>query len=136
MRSTEASRLTLAQAARRLETARRETRAGSPAYATRSAQECAELSLKAALRFVGVEYPKKHDVSPALLAVKERFPRWFKVERLARAGTWLAERREPAMYGDEAEGTTPDELFTREEAQTALGHAEGIYRSCRRLISG
>lgn len=122
------------QASRRLETARREGRSGSRGYAVRSAQECAELSLKAALRFVGVEYPKKHDVSAALLAVKGRFPKWIEVERLAENGIWLAERREPAMYGNEAEGLSPDELFTKEEAAMALRYAKETFELCKRLI--
>lgn len=134
MRNVAAAKLMLEQASRRLETTRRERRSGSPAYAVRSAQECAELSLKAALRFVGVEYPKKHDVRAALLSVKGRFPEWFDAKKLAEAGTWLAERREPAMYGNEAEGVSPDELFTKGEALKALRHAEEIYRLCTRLV--
>lgn len=32
----------------------------------RRAQECVELSLKAVLRFIAIEYPRDHDVSSAL----------------------------------------------------------------------
>lgn len=32
-------------------------------YAVRLSQECVELSLKASLKIVGIEYPKVHDVS-------------------------------------------------------------------------
>ena len=34
--------------------------------AVRRAQECIELSLKAILRLVGIEYPRQHDVSIVL----------------------------------------------------------------------
>ncbi len=90
--------------------------------------------MKAALRFVGVEYPKQHDVSAALTNVKDRFPKWFGAETLAERAIWLAERREPAMYGDEGEGVPADELFTREDARKALSYAEGIYKACVHLI--
>ncbi|MEM2584988.1 MAG: HEPN domain-containing protein, partial [Thermoproteota archaeon] len=46
----------------------------------RYSQECVELSLKAALRAVAVEYPKEHDMSRILRAVRERFPEWFERE--------------------------------------------------------
>ena len=132
MNSYEAGLALLEQAKRRLETSRRETLEGSPAYAVRSAQECVELSLKAALRLLGVEYPKKHDVSRVLLLFKDRFPEWFNVDLFAIKSKELAEKREPAMYGDEQRG--PDELFTREDVERALSDAEEIYRACKRLF--
>jgi HEPN domain-containing protein len=49
----------------RLITAERANSNGNYSYAVRSSQECVELSLKAALRAVGVECPRKHDVSRA-----------------------------------------------------------------------
>ncbi len=132
MNNYEAGMALLKQAERRLETARREGREGSPAYAVRSAQECVEFSLKAALRLSGIEYPKRHDVSRALLAVKERFPEWFNVEKFAELSRELAEKREPAMYGDEELG--PDELFTKEEALKAVKGAEEVFNACKRLF--
>jgi HEPN domain-containing protein len=134
MNNVKTSKWMLEQASRRLKAVRIEMKRGSPAYSVRIAQESAELSLKAALRFVGIEYPKKHDVSRVLQSVKERFPSWFDTDRLAEIGTWLAERREPAMYGNEAKGISPDELFTKEDAKIALNYAEDIYNSCKRLI--
>lgn len=122
------------QAERRLETAEREAGRGSPAYAIRSAQECVELSLKAALRLVGVEYPKKHDVKDVLLRVGDRFPEWFRVGEKARVSSLLAERREAAMYGDEAHAAGPNTLFTRQEARRALRYAKKIYSDCKRLF--
>ncbi|MDW8074126.1 MAG: HEPN domain-containing protein, partial [Nitrososphaerota archaeon] len=64
MRNVDAAKALLIQSARRLETARRELNEGSIAYSIRSSQESVELALKAALRLLGIEYPKKHDVSP------------------------------------------------------------------------
>ncbi len=124
----------LTQASRRLETAKREAKTGSPAYSFRSAQECAELSLKAALRFVGVEYPKHHDVSNVLVQMAKRFPRWFDTEKFAEISRRLAEKREPAMYGDESAGIGPDQLFTKKEAVSATAFAKEINNACAKLV--
>lgn len=53
-------------------------------YCLRLSQECVELSLKASLRLVGIEYPKIHDVSEVLLSARRgsrsglgrRWARW------------------------------------------------------------
>ena len=39
--------------------------------AIRRAQETCELSLKGALRYLAIEYPRNHDVSDVLIRVKE-----------------------------------------------------------------
>lgn len=134
MNSYEAGLALLRQAMRRLETSKREVKEGSPAYAIRSAQECVELSLKAALRLLGVEYPKRHDVSKVLLLFKDRFPAWFDVDVFALKSRELAEKREPAMYGDELEGMWPDQLFTRKDAEKAMSDAKRIYEACEKLF--
>jgi HEPN domain-containing protein len=137
LNSRNAARNLLSQARRRLETAKRENkRGGSKAYAVRSAQECAELSLKATLRFVGVDYPKRHDVSRVLLEMKERLPSWFDAETIAGENTWLAERRERAMYGLEESDVGPDSLFSGEDARAAISYSKHIFEECERLISG
>jgi HEPN domain-containing protein len=40
----------------------------------RRSQECVELSLKAVLRGLGIEYPREHEVSGALGLAGERLP--------------------------------------------------------------
>jgi len=47
---------------------------GAYSDVVREAQEIVELALKGALRLVGVEPPKLHDVGPVLLEHAERFP--------------------------------------------------------------
>jgi HEPN domain-containing protein len=117
-----------------LVTARRELKEGSLAYAVRSSQECVELSLKGALRLLGVEYPKQHDVSRALLMFRERFPASFPTERMAEISRRLAERREPAMYGDELTMTPADLLFTREDGEEAVRMAVEALEAVRTLF--
>jgi HEPN domain-containing protein len=104
------------------------------AYTVRCSQECVELSLKAALRLVGVEYPKKHDVSRVLLLARKRFPNWFRVEDFAKISRALSEMREPAMYGDELRLVPSTELFTKEHAAKALAEASEAYKACSRLL--
>jgi len=62
-----------------LREARGAHKAGIYHRSVRRAQECTELSLKAILRLIGIEYPKQHDLSIILHEVAERrsLPNWF-----------------------------------------------------------
>ena len=102
----------------------------------RYSQECVELSLKACLRLVGVEYPKVHDVGDILRAESERFPGWFReeVDRLAEISRDLAEKRAPSMYGVEVAGKSPEELFNKDDAVKALEDAELVHKLARSLL--
>lgn len=106
--------------------------------AIRRSQETVELSLKAALRFLAIEYPREHDVSDILLGIKETrpLPDWFKdrIEFMASVSSDLARKRGPAFYGDESTFTPASKLFTREEGLRALRDAEEIFKLCKRLI--
>ncbi len=61
----------------------------------RRAQECVELSLKAILRSIAIEYPRDHDVSEALETAKEKFPAWFsaKIADFERISRDLSKKR-------------------------------------------
>ena len=126
----------LKQAGRRLRTAKGALDEDDYAFAIRQSQECVELSLKAALRLVGIDYPKVHDVSLVLERVGDRFPEWFarEVGFMAKASRTLTEYRGPSVYGIEANLVPPEELFDRDDAERALGYAERTYESCRRLL--
>ncbi|MEM0481528.1 MAG: HEPN domain-containing protein [Nitrososphaerota archaeon] len=134
MRNIEAAKSLLNQSIRRLETAERELRGGSLAYSILSSQESVELGLKAALRLLGIEYPKKHDVGPVLIKFKDRFPQWFPVDKLALISRKLSEKREPAMYGDEASMTPADLLFTKAEAEETFEMAKEAHDFVERLF--
>ncbi|MEM1906186.1 MAG: HEPN domain-containing protein, partial [Nitrososphaerota archaeon] len=86
----------LRQAEARLKDAKDALAEGNYPYAVRLSQECVELSLKAVLKAVGIDYPKVHDVSDILLDIKERFPEWFKaeIEFLRESSKILAKKRE------------------------------------------
>lgn len=124
------------EALRRLETARRALSEGAHAYCIRQSQEAVELSLKAALRLVGVEPPKWHDVGPVLIEFESRFPDWFRREipQLAATSRWLRREREPSMYGDEELGLPPDRLYTEPYARRALEEAEHVCEVVKKLL--
>jgi len=104
----------------------------------REAQECVELSLKAALRYVGVESAKSHDVSELLLREERRFPGFFreKLERLAEISRVLTMERGRSFYGDEERGIPPSELYSKDDAEEAIGKADFALKLSERLIGG
>jgi len=137
LRSLKVARSHLRQAAARLDDACDALREGNYPYAVRLSQGCVELSLKAALRAVAVEYPKVHEVSRVLRQVRDRFPDWFKEELdfAAESSRLLFKKREPSLYGDEAGLLSPEELMGLGDAEDAVRRAERTYRLCERLVS-
>ncbi len=129
----------LTRAAMTLEEARAAASKGYYSLAVRRAQETVELSLKAALRFLAIEYPKEHDVSTVLRSVKELrpLPPWFaeNLELMARVSRELSWKRGAAFYGDEKSATPASQLFTKEDGTQALRDAEEVFQLCTRLIS-
>jgi HEPN domain-containing protein len=103
----------------------------------RYSQEAVELSLKACLRMIGVEYPKVHDVGDELKLNSPRFPTWFsrRIEEFAKISTELAMKRAASMYGIEAAGKGPSELFDEEEAELSLKEARLIYENAEKLYN-
>jgi hypothetical protein len=85
----------------------------------REAQEIVELALKGLLRACGVDPPRIHDVSPVLLAERERLPEPIRseAERLAEISRDLRRDRELAFYG--SEDLTPSSFYARRDAERA-----------------
>ena len=136
MRSLKVARSYLRQAEARLRDASDAARDGNHPYAVRLGQECVELSLKAALRAVGIEYPRVHEVSFILDETEDRFPEWFRVEIafFRQTSRLLFAKREPSLYGDEAAILSPDEVMGRHDAEDAVERAGKTYGLCRRLV--
>uniref|UniRef100_A0A7C4D4T9 HEPN domain-containing protein n=1 Tax=Thermofilum pendens TaxID=2269 RepID=A0A7C4D4T9_THEPE len=128
MKNTEIALSYAKQAKERLHHAREALERGNYPYVVRQCQEAVELMLKAALRFVGVEPPRWHDVGPVLRRGAARFPEWFResIPTLARYSRRLRRELEPSMYGDEESGSPPDELYDREDAEEAIKMAEYV----------
>jgi len=103
----------------------------------RRAQECVELSLKAVLRGIAIEYPREHDISKALEMVKGKVPDWFssKIPEFTEVSRDLSKKRGPALYGYEAELKPASAIFNRKDAEEALASAEEVFNACDKLIN-
>lgn len=136
MRSIRVARSFLRQAGARLEDAEDALGEANHPYAVRLSQECVELSLKAVLRSVGIEYPKVHEVSYVLEEVGERFPGWFRVEigYMAESSRLLFKKREPSLYGNEEALLPPDGVMSEEDARDATQRADKTFHLCERLV--
>ena len=137
MRFRELSRSYFRQGKARYRTAKLAYNQRNYPYSVRQAQESVELVLKGALKLVGVEHPKLHDVSDALLSNTDRFPEQFRVrvDQLAKISKQLARKRAPAMYGEETRGLPPEKLFDRTDAKKALDDARKILDACDMLFA-
>jgi HEPN domain-containing protein len=103
----------------------------------RRSQECIELSLKAALRSIGLEYPREHEVSRALEMTGKKFPSWFsvKIPKFMEISKDLSKKRGPAMYGYELELKPASAIFKKEDAEEALSSAKSVFQACEKLLN-
>lgn len=96
----------------------------------RRAQEVVELTLKGALKTLGVDYPKVHDVAP-LFSDQVRQKRGTDdptvLQRIEEISLWLAQSRAPSFYFDREYGT--------EDAEQALQDAAFVFSEVRKLLS-
>lgn len=136
MRSLRVARSFLVQAGARLEDAEDARVEVNYPYAVRLSQECVELSLKAVLKSVAIEYPKVHEVSYVLEEVGDRFPGWFGAEigYMAESSRILFKKREPSLYGDEDALLPPNGVMSEEDAEDATQRARKTYTLCERLV--
>jgi len=137
LNNVEMARSYIDEASRRIKTAEIALNEEAYAYCIRQSQEAVELALKAALRLVGIEPPKWHDVSPVLLEQRNRFPSWFKdeLEEISSTSRWLRREREPSMYGDEETGLPPNKLYTRNYAERAFNEARKTVNLVSKLFN-
>lgn len=111
---------------------------GARGYAdvVRESQDVVELVLKGALRFVGVEPPKRHDVHATVETFIGRFPTAWReaLAELREALDRLVADRGPAFYGDEAEGIPASSLFDQDDARRAMAVADRLLDLFARLL--
>lgn len=110
------------QASLRFKTAKNVLEEGAFAYCIRQSQEAVELALKSALKLVGIDFPKWHDIGEFLVNARSKFPKEFgeKVSELAKISETLKDLREPSMYGDETQEMGPSSLFNRSDAEEII----------------
>ena len=103
----------------------------------RESQDIAELVLKGALRFVGVDPPKRHDAHKVLARFVDRFPHEWRlaVDELHPSLDRLAEERGPAFYGDDERGVPASDLFDEADARRAMSVADRLLDLYRRLLN-
>lgn len=98
--------------------------------AIRRSQEVVELCLKGALKFLGIDYPKAHDVG--FIFFKEAKNRGLHLSeatflRIQEASKWLAEARGPAFYVEKNYG--------KEEAMKAYDDALFVLKTIKNVMS-
>ena len=130
----------LNEAKLRLKTVKSEVNKKAFAFSVRLSQEAVELSLKAALRFLGIDFPKWHDVGNIFLKENDRFPDFFQnnILKIASISKSLSNKRELAMYGDDKNDKSPSSLFNEKNAKDALRDAEycleKVENLCKQLL--
>ena len=95
----------------------------------RRAQEVVELALKGALKMLGVDYPKVHDVAPLFsdqLRQKKGVSDPTVLQRIEEASLWLAQSRAPSFYFDREYG--------EEDAEQALKDAAFVLNAVKELL--
>lgn len=115
-----------------------DTLAAEAAYAdvVRESQEVVELVLKGALRFIGVDPPKRHDVRATIARFVERLPEEWRMamHEIEAASAELARDRAHAFYGDEDQLVPASELFGEADARRALGVVDRLLAMYARLL--
>ena len=102
----------------------------------REAHEAIELMLKGALRFVGIDPPRRHDPAPLLRQHVDRFPPAWRAaaDEITAISERLFAERGHAFYGDEDDLVPPSELFDRREAEEAIAAVERLLKLYRALV--
>lgn len=136
MTSDQLARDYLERARRRMIAVDALMRAGGYPDVVRESQDVVELVLKGALRFVGADPPKRHDVHRAFDDFVDRFPaEWRQALHELRSGLdRLAAERSPAFYGDEEANVPASELFGEADARRATAIAERLLDLYTRLL--
>jgi HEPN domain-containing protein len=103
----------------------------------REAHESIELLFKGALRFIGLDPPRRHDAGPILLRHLDRFPPAWREQApaICDVAARLFAERGRAFYGDEDDLVPPSELFDRAEAEEAITTVERLLVLYRELLA-
>jgi HEPN domain-containing protein len=95
----------------------------------RRAQEVVELALKGALRMLGVDYPKVHDVAPVFseqVRQKRGAADVEVLEQIEDISFWLSQARAPSFYLERDYG--------EEDARQALRDAMFVLTEVRKIL--
>jgi len=106
--------------------------------AIEAAQHCIELSVKALIKLVGLEYPKKHDPSTQLEEVIKRLNGLEDYDKVSIArAKWISTMWEWAhsttIYG--SLNVPASKLFKEKDVNNAIGYALEMHNCCSIIIS-
>jgi HEPN domain-containing protein len=96
----------------------------------RRAQEAVEIALKGALKIMGVDYPKVHDVAQLFteqLRQKRKVQDMKALQRIEEISLWLAQSRTPSFYFEHEYGT--------EDAEKALEDSAFVLTEMKKLLN-
>lgn len=98
--------------------------------AVRRAQEAVELALKGALKMLGADYPRVHDVAEAFSEQAQRKlkrvnPRVLK--QIEEISLWLSQARAPSFYFERA--------YEAQDAHKACKDAEFVIRRLKQMFA-
>jgi HEPN domain-containing protein len=107
---------------------------GAYSDVVREAQEAVELCLKGALRQVGIDPPKIHDVGGLVVDHAARFPGPAQAQagRVAAISKQLRKDRELAFYGDV--DFLPGKSYGEPQAAEALAQAREVLRWTEQVV--
>ncbi len=102
----------------------------------RRSQEAVELALKAALRSVGVEVPRLHDVGVLVKEQSGKFPGAFTrdIDKIASISRRLRREREISFYGDDEMDVPPEQIYAELDAREALEEARFVLERCKSTL--
>lgn len=95
----------------------------------RRSQEVVELALKGALKILGIDYPKVHDVAPLLsekLQQKRGINDPMMLQKIEEISLWLAQSRTPSFYFEQEYG--------EEDAEKAFKDAGFVLIQVKKLL--
>ena len=98
--------------------------------AVRRAQEGVELALKGALKLLGVDYPKVHDVAPVFSEHVQRKRGRVDaevLERIEEVSLWLSQARAPSFYFERDYG--------EEDGRRAFQDAEFVVAEIKKIMA-
>lgn len=95
----------------------------------RRCQEAVELFLKGALKILGIDYPKVHDVGEVFIKrVQEKYPSVDKqlLEKIKIISLWLGEARAPSFYFEKD--------YTEEDAEKAYNDVTFLINAVKEIL--
>lgn len=105
--------------------------------AVRLCAESVELGLKALFYYLGIDFPKEHDVAKFFDSIPEVRNALTVSERrkIRKINTNLAKHRITSFYGD-PRGIPPSQIFSKKHAGEAIGGCKYVLETVTKITKG